>query len=210
GSEVGAPITILAERGTMVKDQGISKMSLINGSRQEKKEETGKVSFLYFDSYTIEIGAKDEDDGAARFRKERERPFLDLFTIQPGDPVGEGLEWTFGDQQVMPMRMEGHLRLLKPINHFGFLLIGLAAILKGQFNRRGDSKRVIFAVMLVVLFQSASLGAANMAKRSYEALPLLDAMTLLPLLVGIIWMAWEPRGSGRALTPGPSPAAARS
>jgi lipopolysaccharide export system permease protein len=86
--------------------------------------------------------------------------------------------------------MEMHLRVLRPLGHVAFLLLGLAAVLTGEFNRRGDNRKVIVAVSLVVLFQGGNLGAASLAKKTYDALIVLDLMTILPIVIGFFWLTW--------------------
>ncbi|MCF8482622.1 MAG: LPS export ABC transporter permease LptF [Rhodospirillum sp.] len=182
-------VTVIAESGAMVKDGGSSKILLLNGNRQERDPKTGKVTFLYFDSYTIDMG---EDGGGGEFRyiDERQRPFSELYSIQVGDRIDPAYPYLFEHPNVRRLRMELHLRILRPLAHIGFLLLGLAAVLTGEFNRRGDNTKVIVAVALVVLFQGGSLGAANLVKKSYDALILLDLMTVLPFVIGLLWLTW--------------------
>ncbi|WP_413207505.1 LPS export ABC transporter permease LptF [Rhodospirillum sp. A1_3_36] len=182
-------VTVLAESGALVKDGATSKILLLNGNRQERDPETGKITFLYFDSYTIDMG----DSGKSkefRYIDERQRPFSELYSIQVGDQIDPAYPYLFEHSSVRRLRMELHLRILRPLAHLGFLLIGLAAALTGEFNRRGDNTRVIVAVALVVLFQGGSLGAANLVKKSYDGLIVLDLMTILPIVIGFLWLTW--------------------
>jgi lipopolysaccharide export system permease protein len=182
-------VTVLAESGALVKDGASSKILLLNGNRQERDPETGRVTFLYFDSYTIDMGENGQGE-EFRYIDERQRPFSDLYSIQVGDQIDPAYPYLFEHANVRRLRMELHLRILRPLGHLGFLLLGLAAALTGEFNRRGDNTKVIASVALVVLFQGGSLGAANLVKKSYDGLIVLDLMTILPIVIGFLWLTW--------------------
>jgi lipopolysaccharide export system permease protein len=182
-------VTVLAESGALVKDGDSTKILLINGNRQERNPQTGKVTFLYFDSYTIDMGG---GGGTTEFRyiDERQRSFAELRDIQVGDRIDPDFPYVYEHRHVRRLRMEMHLRVLRPLGHVAFLLLGLAAVLTGEFNRRGDNRKVIVAVSLVVLFQGGNLGAASLAKKTYDALIVLDLMTILPIVIGFFWLTW--------------------
>src|SRR5438477_88057 len=48
---------------------------------------------------------------------------------------------------------EIHLRLIMPIDALVFALIPLACLLPGDFNRRGQSRRILAATILAMLFE---------------------------------------------------------
>lgn len=189
-TNLGKQVTVVANSGTLVSAEEGIRVLLMNGSRQERTRESGKVSLLYFDSYAISLG----DDGGGlslRYRDERQRPFRELVGIQVGDRIHPDLPYVYEDRHVRRLRMELHLRLLRPMGHLAFVVLALAAVLTGPYNRQGSqTPRVVFAVALVVLFQAGHLGAASAAKKTYDALILLDLMTIVPLALGLAWLFW--------------------
>ncbi len=184
--------TIMAERGALVSDEGRAKVLLLNGNRQELRTSDGRVSFLYFDFYTVDLGPDGADSDAFRYRDERQLPFDLLFSAEAGDQIHPDFEYVYEERNIRRFRMEGHLRILRPINHLGFLLLALAAVLTGEFSRRGGNYRVLLAVGMVVAIQAGILGASNLAKKSYDALYLLDVLHVLPILIGGLWLALPP------------------
>ena len=72
-----------------------------------------------------------------------------------------------------------------PLYALVFTLIGLAALLGGSFNRRGQTKRIAAAISLVVLFQASAIGFANLAARFNWAEPLLYVNILIPVFGSI-------------------------
>jgi lipopolysaccharide export system permease protein len=63
-------------------------------------------------------------------------------------------------------------------------MIPLACLLPGEFNRRGQLRRVLLAVFLALIFQSTDLGVRNLAASHYAAIPLMYLIDLLPLALG--------------------------
>ncbi|GEO82399.1 LPS export ABC transporter permease LptF [Pararhodospirillum oryzae] len=183
--------TVVAESGALVRTGGDVRLMLLNGNRQEHERGSERITFLYFDSYSIAL-SDDQATDKFRYRDERQRPLNELWSIQVGDRMDPDYPYIYEHRHVRRLRMELHLRLIRPLAHVGFLLLGLGAVLSGQFSRRGNGFPVGVAVALVVLFQAASLGAASMAKKSYDALFLMDALAVLPLVVGALWIADVP------------------
>src|SRR5205807_4439688 len=75
-------------------------------------------------------------------------------------------------------------RLAVPLSIFSFVIIPLACLLPGEFNRRGQLKRVLLAVVFALVFQSTDLGIKNLAASHYAAIPLMYVIDLLPLALG--------------------------
>ncbi|CCG08532.1 LptF/LptG family permease [Pararhodospirillum photometricum] len=194
--------TVIAETGALVRTGGDAKLVMVNGNRQEREAGDFRVTFLYFDSYVLNLS----DERVAekfRYRDERQRTTVDLMSLQVGDRMDPDFPYVYENRHIMRLRMELHLRVLRPLAHVGFLLLGLGAVLSGEFNRRGNSTPAVLAVTLVVLFQAGSLAAASMAKKSYEALYALDALAVAPIVLGLFWLAggfgWlKDRWRGRA------------
>lgn len=188
--------TILAEAGALIVDEGPARFVLLNGNRQEWTHSTQRASFLYFDSYSLTFKDKTSDGTGFRYKRENQRPFRDLVTFQVGDMPDPNHPYTLSETQVRRMRLEAHQRLLQPLNHVGFLLIALGAVLSSPFRRGSNSRPALLAVMLVVLFQALDLGAGSLSKRSSWGLVLFDLAIFLPILVGALWVADAPRKVG--------------
>lgn len=167
------PVTIMAERGAFADSGSGSRLIMVNGNRQRFDRNTGKLSVLTFDKYTLDLDMLRDAPGA-RFHEAQERFLSELFFPPPGlDPV-----------IARSFRQEAHQRLAVPISVFSFVVIPLACLLPGELNRRGQLKRVLLAVGLAFLFQSVDLGVKNLASRYEAAIPLLYLTDLLPFALG--------------------------
>jgi lipopolysaccharide export system permease protein len=171
--EAHRPVTILAERGVFVDTPAGSRIIMVNGNRQQFDTETRKLSLLTFDSYTLDLGSL-RDAPVVRFREPQERFLDELFSPPAGaDPA---LRLSFA--------IEAHQRLLIPLSTLSFCLIPLACLLPGEYNRRGQLKRVLLAIIIAFLFELLEIGANNLASGSAAAIPLMYLSNLLPFILG--------------------------
>lgn len=166
------PVTVLAESGALVAGATGPSIVMVRGNRQQVERDTGKLSMLYFDQWSIELTS--ERDGPApelRFRDANER-FLGelLFPETPKVMASHGASF----------RAEGHQRLVGPAYPLLFVLLATAALLCGDYSRRGQVRRVIVAAGSVMLVQGIGLGLHNLASKVPLVIPLMYANVLLP------------------------------
>lgn len=169
-------MTLMAERGTLGDSAGGSSVMLYNGSRQELRKGTGNLSVLYFDSYTLDfrgVGGGADD----RYADIRERPTRELFTLSETDGITPA--------NVVRMRAEGHQRVVGPLGAVTFTLMGLAFLLTGAFDRKGQTKRMLAAIAVVVGLQAAALGVMSLASKDLSYIPAMYAVALLPIPLGL-------------------------
>jgi len=167
------PVTIFAERGAFANAQDGSRIIMVNGNRQRFDRATGKLSVLTFDSYTLDLATL-RDAPVVRFREAQERFLGELFF--PAADIDAATYRSF--------IVEANQRLAVPLSVFSFVMIPLACLLPGEFNRRGQPQRVLLAVLFALLFQSTDLAVKNLAASNYGAIPLMYFIDLLPLGLG--------------------------
>jgi lipopolysaccharide export system permease protein len=167
------PVTLLAERGAFAESPQGSRIIMVNGSRQSFNRATGKLSVLTFDRYTLDLNML-RDAPEVRWRDAQERFLPDLFS----PPAN--LEPRFRNSFLV----EGHQRLTLPLSVFGFVMIPLACLMPGEFNRRGQLRRVLLAIGLAFLFEIIGIGSRDLATRHVAAIPLMYLTDLLPLALG--------------------------
>jgi lipopolysaccharide export system permease protein len=167
------PVTLLAERGAFVDDGQGSRIIMVNGSRQRYDRASGKLSLLTFDRYTLDLSML-QGAPEARWRDAEERYLPDLFW--PPAHLDAATRDSF--------LVEGHQRIVVPLSVLSFAMIPLACLLPGEFNRRGQLRRVLLAIGLAVVFQALDLAVRNLASRQVAAIPLMYLIDLLPLALG--------------------------
>ena len=98
--------------------------------------------------------------------------------------------------------MEGYFRLASPLLYLTYIAIGLAMLLGGDFNRRGQFLRISIAIIAVLLVQVSTMGAKSLGEKVPEmaaallAIPIVTAIVFFFLLAG-------PRPKRRDQIPGP-------
>lgn len=172
------PVTLMAERGAFADTGGGSRIIMINGNRQQYDRDTGKLSVLSFDRYVLDLDMmREAPEARAREAQERYLPDL-LFPPRQLDP---------GTREAY--LVEGNERLTVPLTAYSFALIPLACLLPGEFNRRGQLRRVLVAVGCGLAFQVLDLAIKNLEGRFPVAIAISYVVDLLPFAVGFVVLA---------------------
>jgi len=185
------PITMMAERGSIVADANGPRVVMVNGNRQETNEKDGGLSLLYFDRYSFDIGAIAPTRGV-RWREPRERFLPQLFTPPTSD------DWARNK-----LLLEGHYRLAMPLLPVAFAFVALAFMLGGDFSRRGQLARILCAVATVLLIEAAQLSVKNLGEKLPALAPLMYLAAMAPLAAGAIALSgrWRIRRRRAPMVP---------
>jgi len=173
------PTTYMAERGALVETDGGPRIVLFDGNRQEMDRKTGRLTMLYFDRTTHDLGSIVQIP-TTRNREARERSLHELFNAR-NDPTVQ--ERDFGKHLI-----EAHMRLTTPLLALSLTMVGLACLLTGAFTRRSQNRRVVLAVSLMFVVEALSVALQNFSARNTDLVPLLYAGVLVPGFVGLLVM----------------------
>lgn len=178
-----APVTLMAESGALIRtDQG-PRVMLINGNRQVVDRQSKRLSLLYFDRYTVEINAE-KAQAENRWREPRERYLYDLF--HPDDSPADR-------RYRLQIIAEGHNRLSSPLLALAFTMVALSALLHGDFNRRGQSMRIVFACLAVVALQATEMSLVSLGAKTRAAHGVLYLLPLATIAASAWFMVYRPR-----------------
>jgi len=187
------PVTIFAERGAFVDTPEGPRLFMVNGIRQQRDESNGHLSELTFDKYTLDLADLGES-GELRDRQPDERHTMELF-FPRALPRGEVFARAFF--------VELNRRFAGPLTALSLALLPILCLLPGEFNRRGQQRRVLLAIALALVFEFVDVGLRNLSGRSNIAIPLLYANALWPISA-FAWFWWTDRRwtvTGRTLLP---------
>lgn len=162
GRNPDAPVTMMAERGALVHSPTGPRLVLFNGNRQEMERAARKMKLLYFDRYDFDLSDL-VSKGGPRWREPRERFIGGLF----GPPKNKNDE-----AYRSKLLAEGHQRLVMPLYNIAFAMIALAAMLAGEFRRRGCWRRMLAGSIAAILFQASALILNNMIVKTPALWPL--------------------------------------
>ncbi len=172
------PVTLVAERGALVSTNNGPRVAMANGSRQERDVATGRVNILYFDRYTIDL-ASGGDPAQRTYRDQNE-----LFVPQLLNPT----EAIASPKDFDELIAEGHQRLTSPLLALTLTAIGLAVILSGEFSRRGQTVRILTAVVLAGGAEAAGLGSKYLAAQSPPLIAMMWLAVIVPFLLAVLML----------------------
>lgn len=177
------PVTWMAERGLLVTSESKPQVIMFNGNRQEVDETSGRLSLVDFDRASIDLDFLDQAS-STRWLDPKER-FL------PGllEPSKSASDQYYANELVA----EGHQRLSNPLYALAFAMIALAALLSGDFNRRGQTRRILTAISLVMLLQVGGIGMSNWAANFTGLIPLMYGVPVAAILGSAYMLSRYPR-----------------
>ncbi|EDP65996.1 Predicted permease [alpha proteobacterium BAL199] len=184
-------VTLVAERGALITAPEGPRVVMANGSRQERDVETGRVSVLYFDRYTIDLGAMREE--VQRTIRDQNELFIDDL-LHPTEQITDPKNF---DEYIA----EGHQRLTSPLLALSLTAIGVAVLLSGEFSRRGQTIRIITAVLLAGCAEAMGLGSKYLVVRYPSMVPIMWFAVIVPFLLALASMTQR-----RLKRRGPAPA----
>ena len=189
------PVTMMAERGALTRTDEGPHIILENGNRQVVDVENGRLQMLYFDKYSFNL-SQFETASKERARDRREQTIVEL--LSPDTKLPARTQRTY--------IAEAHQRLVYPLYSIAFILVALAALLSGEFSRRGQVKRVVVAIFCVASLQVILLTLNDYAKASLAIVPAIYATPLSAIAVSLIFVLRDSRR--RAVSPPGSEAVA--
>lgn len=181
-SDKDKPITISAERGALVDTPDGPHILMVNGTRQQFDRLTGKLSSLSFKSYTLDLS---EMQNAPTLRdRQPDELYLRELLDNLGNPA---------------LVVELNMRLAGPLTALSMAGIPILCLLPGEFNRRGQARRILAAIAVALAMEIVDVGLTNLARSTMTVIPLIYANALGPFLA-TLWMTWRSRAP--RLSPG--------
>lgn len=184
------PSTVLANRGMIVSTQEGHQVIVFNGSRQEYNPQTKALQKLAFDRYTIDL--PENKAVSKRWAEPDERTIGQL--LRPDKGNARDLE------NMHEFSVEIHRRFTSPLLALGFPLIALISLLIGSVDRRGQTKRIIAAVITVVLIQGLFLASYNLARNNNLGLILMYVLSFVPIGTSLFFLSNRSEKTRQKLT----------
>jgi lipopolysaccharide export system permease protein len=140
---------------------------------------TGKLSELNFEQYVLDLNAL-RNTSLRRLPDPREQTIAELL-----NPTEEMLRTRTTREHLWA---ELNQRLASPLLALAYAMIGLAAILSGEFNRRGMGKRILIVGLATIIIQATFMSINNMVPRNLWLAGALHATALIPALIGFMFL----------------------
>lgn len=186
------PVTYLAERGIATQTDKGMRVIMFNGSQQLIDRETGRLTLFYFDQYSLDLGFLNKTD-EYRWIGPQERFLGGL--LHPDDSANDKFYAT-------QLIAEVHRRLTSPLYILAYAIIGLSALLIGDFNRRGQTVRILAAIAIIIVLQLTGLSLFNLSRKTLAIVPLTYALPLGTTAVMAFFLFRERRITGQTAEDG--------
>jgi lipopolysaccharide export system permease protein len=178
--------TWMARLGQLVTTPTGPKLVLRDGNVQQVANDTGSVTVLYFESYTLDLSSL-AHDMEERWRQPEERGTWELFTVSSEE---------VGPDQIGTFRAEGHYRIVSALFSASVMMVAVAAMLVGPFSRRGQLWRVAVAFAGSAAILLGAFLLRSIMSRDPSAAPAVYAIVLIPSLGALALLVWSDRRKG--------------
>lgn len=178
------PSTIMAKRGVIVAQSEGEQVLVFDGSRQEYDPKKGTLHRLNFERYTIDLPAS--DPVRARWREPEERTIFELVNPAPNDEARADPKARY------EFIVEIHRRIAAPLIALAYTFMACACLLTGPLERRGQGKKIAFAIASAVTLQALFLMTFSLARDSMIGLPLMYLLVAAPCFMALFFLS----GSG--------------
>jgi lipopolysaccharide export system permease protein len=191
-------VTYLAERGAIMKHEGVAYLRMDKGHIVRRLENDSTPQIVVFDRYTVDINQLEQRaDQVVGIIRPRERYTPELFRPDPNDPVFRSNPGSFTS--------ELHERFASPLYTFCFVLLVLAFMGQAQTTRTSRTRAVIVAFAAPVLVRIVGITATNTVVTRPAMAPLLYAVPMVAAAAGALAVQWHmyprrPSRLGRAVT----------
>ncbi|RZI47564.1 LptF/LptG family permease [Rickettsiales endosymbiont of Peranema trichophorum] len=162
---------ISAQKGAIIKNDGMTFFQLYNGTHQEKNLKTGQVSILYFDKYSLNLVANDKAD--VRTIEPQEKFVWQLLSTDP-----EGVK--ISNQA----RVHGHFRISWPLYCVSSIVLVLSVLLTKRYKQMQSPVQKIQLVGIVLLTVILPMLFHNIAIHNLYFIPLMYLSPLLQSFIG--------------------------
>ncbi len=153
------PVTMMAQSGRVEQTSSGPRFLLFNGSRQELRN--GRFSFLKFDEYAVDLNFY-ATDITLRDRKPEEYSLPELFAEAAAD-----------ESKRNELLAEAHHRIVWPLYTLILGLFAYASLLRGEFNRRGQAKRLGAITIVAICIVAFDLALQNIVSANRMLIPLM-------------------------------------
>ncbi len=185
-------VTFIAKTAFLAEMEGSPVLVLRDGQRQTLRE-NGALEVLTFDQSPFDL-APFVNNQKAVVLEESDRYLPELFFPDMNN--------YYDYANVNMLAAEGHARISAPLLNFAMAMLGIFAVLGGDFSRRGYAKRIALASAAAVLLRLAAFGAVS-AGRDDPALNILQYLLPIFVIGAISFFYFVKPGKGRRRNPFP-------
>lgn len=195
----GEVVTFISKTAFLAEMEGSPVLVLRDGQRQTLRD-NGALEVLTFDQSPFDL-APFVTDRKAVILEESDRYLPELFFPDMNN--------YYDYANVNMLAAEGHARVSAPLLNFAMAMLGIFAVLGGDFSRRGYAKRIALASGAAVVLRLLAFGAVS-AGRDDPTLNVLQYLLPIFVIAAISYFYFMNPGKGRRRNPFPVNAQAKA
>ncbi|MCE7886795.1 MAG: LPS export ABC transporter permease LptF [Alphaproteobacteria bacterium PRO2] len=175
------PSTVTAKRGVIVARPEGEQVLVFDGSRQEYDRKKGTLHRLNFERYTIDLPAS--DPVRTRWREPEERTIFELIYPAPNDEARADPKARY------EFIVEIHRRIVAPLIALAYTFMTCACLLTGPLDRRGQGRKIAFAIASAITLQALFLMVFSLARETVIGLPLMYFLIVAPCFMAVFFLS---------------------
>jgi lipopolysaccharide export system permease protein len=148
----------LAERGTLVKQDGTAYLVMTNGHIIRRTDADGPPQIVAFDKYIVDLDRFEPQDAGAGELKPRERYFSELINPGPDSKLYQTQQGQF--------RSELHERFANPLYPLAFAFLIIAFVGQAQSTRTSRMQSLVLTFVVAATCRLAGLAVTNAIVRN--------------------------------------------
>jgi lipopolysaccharide export system permease protein len=176
-------VTLMAKRGVVIRSAAGPRIVLFDGNRQRLESTNGQLSYLSFKMFSVNLGLISQG-GRSRWRRASERSLAELLWPKNNTAVERHV--------YKKLIAAGHNRIVTAFLPIGLAMVVLICLLSGEFNKRGQTKRILLAIGLGGGIQGSAIALHFVAADATEVVPLMYLNAIGPIVVGSLYL-WSRR-----------------
>jgi lipopolysaccharide export system permease protein len=143
----------LAERGTLVKQDGTAYLVMSSGHIIRRTDADGAPQIVAFDKYVVDLDRFEPQDAGAGELKPRERYLSELLYPDPNSKLYQAQQGQF--------RSELHERLINPLYPIAFAFLIIAFVGQAQSTRTSRMQSLVLTFLVAATCRLAGLAVTN-------------------------------------------------
>jgi lipopolysaccharide export system permease protein len=176
----GKVTTIVAKRGIVNMTDETQSLLVYDGTQYQKSIDTGAISRLDFDQYTLDIPVNTQSVGP-RWREPDERTLPELF-------IADDAKDTRDLKNRGEFLAEANRRLSTPFLYISYAAAVMAFLLLGTWNRRTQSGHVIKAGLAIVVIHALYIVIYNEAQGIIWLSVFMYVLAIIPAIIALAFL----------------------
>jgi lipopolysaccharide export system permease protein len=155
-------MTVTASEGYIDDISNSILLKLKNGTIQRFNNKDRSTEILKFDSYVVDLNQNNKSNNNVSW-KAKERFMHELINYEDDSSA----------KRINEYRVEIHKRMTMPLLSLILSMIAISNILAGGFNRNGNIRNILKAILYAIIFMATIVASYNMAEKDSIFTPLI-------------------------------------